>query len=65
MTGLAFALHTGYAAETAELSFRLKRANIEELHLPGSEHYYDALHVLIGICEKLHDMGWDDGVPPC
>ncbi len=50
----------------AELSFRLKREDIEHVHRPGSKHYYDSLDALIGLCNDLHDKGWDEDpeIPP-
>ena len=44
----------------AELSFRLKREDIERVHKPGSKHYYDSLNALIDLCNDLHDKGWDE-----
>ena len=43
----------------AELSFRLKRQDMEEVHEPGSKHYFASLHALIDLCNDLHDKGWD------
>ena len=43
----------------AELSFRLKRQDIEGIHEPGSKHYYAALNTLIDLCDDLHNEGWD------
>ena len=44
----------------AELSFRLKRADIEKVHKPESKHYYSSLDALIDLCNDLHDKGWDE-----
>ena len=44
----------------AELSFRLKREDIERVHKPGSKHYYDSLDAVIDLCNDLHDKGWDE-----
>lgn len=44
----------------AELSFRLKREDVEDIHEPGSKHSYDSLDALIDLCNDLHDEGWDE-----
>ena len=44
----------------AELSFRLKRKDIERVHKSGSKHYYEALNAVIDLCNDLHDEGWDE-----
>lgn len=44
----------------AELSFRLKRRDVEEHWKPGSQHYYSSLEALIDLCNDLHDKGWDE-----
>lgn len=53
----------GVRAQRAELSFRLKRADLERLHRPGDEGYYDALEAVVALCGTLHDAGWDAGAP--
>ena len=49
----------GVRPQRAELSFRLKRADIEQLHRPGAEGYYDALEAVVALCGVLHASGWD------
>ena len=55
----------GVHAQRAELSFRLKRADMEQLHRLGTEEYYDALEAVVALCGVLHESGWDlsDTVP--
>ena len=43
-----------------ELSFRLKRLDIEEHWKSGSQHYYSSLDALTDLCNDLHDKGWDE-----
>jgi hypothetical protein len=51
----------GVRAVRAELSFRLKRADMEQLHRPGDGDYYNALEAVVSLCGALHDAGWDAG----
>ena len=44
----------------AELSFRLKRQDIERKHQAGSTKYYQSLNTLIALCNDLHEKGWDE-----
>ena len=53
-------LLAGESPVKAELSFRLKREDLEQVHEPGSKHYYDSLNALIDLCNDLHDEGWDE-----
>jgi hypothetical protein len=47
----------------AELSFRLKRKEIERVYMAGHNHYYDPLKAIILLCNRLHDEGWDQDPP--
>ena len=51
--------HAGSGAQNAELSFRLKRKDIEEVHGAGDDQYYDAVDEVIHLCDLLHDERWD------
>lgn len=49
----------GSGAVSAELSFRLKRKDIEAVHGAGDARYYNAVDEVIKLCELLHDEHWD------
>ena len=49
----------GSGAVSADLSFRLKRKDIEAMHTVGDDHYYSAVEEVIKLCELLHDEHWD------
>lgn len=51
--------NAGSGAQNAELSFRLKRTDIEEVHVAGDDQYYDAVDEVIRLCDRLHDERWD------
>ncbi len=51
--------HAGSGAQNAELSFRVKRKDIEALHNAGDDQYYDAVDEVIRLCDLLHDERWD------
>ncbi|BDA47653.1 hypothetical protein COCOBI_10-5040 [Coccomyxa sp. Obi] len=52
----------GSGAVSAELSFRLKRKDIEAVHSAGDDQYYDAVDEVIKLCELLHDEHWDQDI---
>ena len=55
---------TGSPAVNAELSFRVKRKDIEESrHQRGEDKYYDAVRAAAVLCNLLHDEGWDEDNP--
>jgi len=56
--------HAGYGAQTAELSFRLKRKDIERVHNRDDAQYYEPLDELIKLCNLLHDQHWDQELMP-
>ncbi|KAK9905659.1 hypothetical protein WJX75_004045 [Coccomyxa subellipsoidea] len=49
----------GSGAQNTELSFRLKRTDIEKVHVAGDDQYYDAVDEVIRLCDLLHDERWD------
>jgi hypothetical protein len=41
----------------------MKRKDIEQLHRPGEDSYYDAVSAAAVLCDLLHDRGWDQDNP--
>ena len=54
-----YSFSAGSGAQNTELSFRLKRTDIEKVHVAGDDQYYDAGDEVIRLCDLLHDERWD------